>query len=92
MAGEIQRVRTKDGVEHIIDYRSLANRPDGDIATLKANVAAILAALEDAGISVDTSSASVDGDRLVLSGAAYSVSGNTLSVSGADTDGTKLVF
>lgn len=91
MAGEIRRVQTKDGTNHLIDYRYLANRPD--IAGIEARITAILTALEDAGIHVDVSSgASVDGTRLTLTGSAYSVTDGKLSVGGASVDGTKLTF
>lgn len=80
MAGEIHRVQTADGVDHLIDYMHLANRPDtdsmaADIESLKGTVALILNALRDSGIVIDD--AGVDGTRLLLTG---TVSGRALTI------------
>lgn len=90
MAGEIYRVQTADGVNHLIDYMHLANRPDtdsmaADISSLQATVAAILDALRGAGIVIG--GASVDGSRLSLAG---SVSGRTLTIPGATVSDGRL--
>ena len=93
MAGEITKIQTSDGVDHLIDYQSLANKPDiagitSRVAALEANVARIVAALEEAGISVG--GATVSDGKLSLTGA--SVTGSTLSLSGATVSGSKLTI
>lgn len=95
MAGEISRIRTGDGVNHLIDYRALANKPDIEsletrVSRLVADVSAILAALEDAGIDVGESGASVNGSTLSIPGA--SVSGRTLSLQGASVSDGRLTI
>ena len=62
MAGEIQRIRTKDGTDHLIDYRYLANRPD--IAGIEARIAAILTAL--GGFPVDRGHSDLNAVRTAL--------------------------
>ena len=88
MAGEIYKVQTSDGVDHLIDYMHLANRPDtdtmlADIAYLKEQVAYILSVIGG------YSSVSVNGTRLTLNG---SVSGRTLTINGGSVSDRKLTF
>jgi len=92
MAGEIARIQTGDGVNHLIDYASLANKPDiagieADISSIEATIAAMLSALENNGIHVGGTDSSVSGTTMSLGNA--SVSGRTLSVDGV-VSGTTL--
>lgn len=93
MAGEITKIQTSDGVDHLIDYQSLANKPDiagltSRVAALETSVANIVAALEEAGIYLG--GATVSDGKLSLAGA--SVAGSTLSLSGATVSGSKLTI
>ncbi len=97
MAGEILRIQTGDGVDHLIDYLSLANRPDTDamaqdIADLKEALASVIAALDRAGIPLDAGDADVSDGTLALDGNGYEVANGTLSLPNATVSGTKLVI
>ena len=88
MAGEIYKVQTSDGVDHLIDYMHLANRPDtdamlADIAYLKEQVAYILS------IIGGYDDVSVNNAKLTLSG---SVSGRTLTAVGGYVNDRTLGF
>jgi len=88
MAGEIYKVQTSDGVDHLIDYMHLANRPDtdamlADIAYLKEQVAYILSVIGGYG------GVNVNGTKLTLNG---SVSGRTLTVVGGYVNDRTLGF
>lgn len=96
MAGEILRIQTGDGVNHLIDYLSLANRPDTeamarDIADLKEALASVTAALRRAGIPLDADADVSDG-TLALDGSGYEVADGTLSLPNATVSGTKLAI